>query len=525
MKSLTDLRIGLRLGLAFTISIAFSVLLALYARGQLGRVNDELVLMVQDRLVKVEQLHTVKDNLNHIARAVRNIALLHDAAAQRKEVATIEEARAQNTALLDKLDATIQAEKGRRLLAAASSARPPYNASVQRVIELGMKGEVDAARDLLLGETRPLQQHYMAALEALIDFQKELMLDAAKSADERVNFAAVTVLAAAGAAIAIGAALALLITRSVVTPIRQAVVAAETVATGDLRLKLDSQRRDEAGQLLGALQRMNDALVDIVGAVRGNADSLATASGEIAQGNADLSQRTEEQASSLQQTAASMEELSATVRHNTETAQQAAQLVDSAARVAEGGGQVMGQVVDTMAQITASSHKIADIIGTIDGIAFQTNILALNAAVEAARAGEQGRGFAVVAGEVRALAQRSAQAAREIKALIGASVERVEAGNALVGEAGRTMGDMVGQVRRVADLIGEISAASTEQSKGIGQIGEAVSQLDQVTQQNAALVEQSAAAAESLRVQAQQLAQAVASFKLDAATAPPGPAR
>ena len=524
MNLLTDLRIGLRLGLAFAVSIAFSVSLALYARSQLDRVNEELAFMVQDRLVKVEQLHSVKDNLNHIARAVRNVVLLRDAASQRKELATIEDARAQNTALLQKLDATIQSERGRELLAVATDARPPYNASVQRVIELGLKGGSDAARDLLLGETRPLQQRYMTALEALINFQKELMLDAAKSADYRVNFAAVTVLVAAGAAIAIGATLALLITRSVVIPIRQAVDMAETVATGDLRLKLANQRRDETGQLLGALQRMNDALVGIVGTVRGNADSVATASGQIAQGNADLSQRTEQQASSLQETAASMEQLSATVRHNTDTARQAAQLAGSAAEVAQSGGQVMGQMVDTMEQITASSRKIVDIIGTIDGIAFQTNILALNAAVEAARAGEQGRGFAVVAGEVRALAQRSAEAAREIKALIGASVERVEAGNALVGEAGRTMGEVVGQVRRVADLIGEISAASHEQSKGIGQIGEAVNQLDQVTQQNAALVEESAAAAESLRVQARQLAEAVASFKLDASATAPRPA-
>jgi methyl-accepting chemotaxis protein len=346
------------------------------------------------------------------------------------------------------------------------------------------------------------------------------MHQAAKAADTTVDFAAVAVVVAAGAALAIGAAMALLITRSVVRPIRQAVTAAETVAAGDLRLQLATEREDETGQLLNALQRMNDSLVGIVGTVRGNADSVATASGQIAQGNADLSQRTEQQASNLQETAASMEELSAAVRHNTETARQAAQLAGSAARVAESGGQVMGQMVHTMDEITTSSKKIADIIGVIDGIAFQTNILALNAAVEAARAGEQGRGFAVVAGEVRALAQRSAQAAREIKALIGASVERVEAGNALVGDAGRTMDEVVGQVRRVADLISEISAASTEQSKGIGQIGDAVNQLDQVTQQNAALVEESAAAAESLRLQAGQLAETVATFKLDAVAAP-----
>ena len=520
MNLLSDLRIGHRLGLAFAISIAFSVLLAGYARTALVRINDELALMVEDRLVKVQQLEQIKDNVNLTAQAARNVLLLPDAEGRRKQLADVESTAKLNAALFEKLDASIKSDKGRQLMATAVQARMQFVGSVRKVIDLGLKDDTETARDLLLGETHSLQLRYFEALERLIDFQRELMHDAAGRADSTVDFAAIAVVVAAIAAVGIGAAMALLITRSVVTPIRQAVTAAETVAAGDLRLRLAHDRKDETGQLLGALQRMNDALVGIVGAVRGNADSVATASGQIAQGNADLSQRTEQQASSLQETAASMEELSATVNHNTDTARQAAQLADSAARVAESGGQVMGQVVDTMAQITTSSHKIADIIGTIDGIAFQTNILALNAAVEAARAGEQGRGFAVVAGEVRLLAQRSAEAAREIKALIGASVERVEAGNTLVGEAGRTMGDVVGQVRRVADLIGEISAASGEQSKGIGQIGEAVSQLDQVTQQNAALVEESAAAAESLRVQAAQLAETVSAFKLDAAAAP-----
>ncbi|HEY0954521.1 MAG TPA: methyl-accepting chemotaxis protein, partial [Roseateles sp.] len=520
MNLLTHMRIGQRLGLAFAISIAFSVLLAAYARSALVHINDELTLMVEDRMVKVQQLESIKDNVNITAQSARNTLLLTDADGRRKQLDEVERVAKLNAELFDKLDASITSDKGRRLMAGVVQERAKFVDSVRKVIALVGKGENDAARDLLLGETHEFQVRYFHALESLVEFQRELMNDAAKSTDSTVDFAAIAVVVAAVAALAIGAGMALLITRSVVSPIRQAVTAAETVAAGDLRLRLDTSRRDEAGQLLGALQRMNDALVGIVGTVRGNADSVATASGQIAQGNADLSQRTEQQASSLQETAASMEELSATVNHNTDTARQAAQLATSAARVAESGGQVMGQMVDTMEQITTSSRKISDIIGTIDGIAFQTNILALNAAVEAARAGEQGRGFAVVAGEVRLLAQRSAEAAREIKTLIGASVERVEAGNTLVGEAGRTMDDVVGQVRRVADLISEISAASGEQSKGIGQIGEAVSQLDQVTQQNAALVEESAAAAESLRHQAAQLAETVAAFKLDAAAAP-----
>jgi methyl-accepting chemotaxis protein len=524
MRFFNDLRIGRRLGLAFAVSIAFSVLLAGYARIQLHHINAELALMVEDRLVKVEQLEQIKDHINEIAQSVRDIAMLTDEALKRKELADVDAARAGSAKLVQLLEGSITSEQGRRLLAAAIEARTPYNASVQRVIDLGLKNEADAARDLILGETRSLQDRYFAALEALVAYQKDLMHDSAKSTDDKVDFAAIAVLVAAAVAVAVGAALALLITRSVVVPIGQAVAAAETVAAGDLRLRLDTRRKDETGQLLAALQKMNDALVAIVGSVRGNADNVATASGQIAQGNADLSQRTEEQASSLQQTAASMEELTATVNHNADTARQAAQLAGSAASVAENGGQVMGQVVSTMAQITDSSKRIADIIGTIDGIAFQTNILALNAAVEAARAGEQGRGFAVVAGEVRLLAQRSAEAAKEIKTLIGASVERVEAGNLLVGQAGRTVDEVVGQVKRVADLISEISAASGEQSKGINQVGEAVNQLDQVTQQNAALVEESAAAAESLQQQARQLAETVAAFKLDAAARPPAPA-
>ncbi|MFG6456609.1 methyl-accepting chemotaxis protein [Pelomonas nitida] len=527
MHVLTNLRIGQRLGLAFAITIAFSILIAVYARFEMININAELDLMVDDRMVKVEQLHLIKDNVSSTARAVRNIAMLTDPDAIKKEIDSIAANRKSTVDLFDKLKASITSERGIKLLTAASDSRAPYSASTQRVIDLAKRDQRDAARDLLLSETQAAQQQYFSALEALVEFQKELMHAAAEKAGRSVDSASLNLLIAAIMAALAGAALAVLIARSVVSPIRQAVEAAETVAAGDLRLQLATDRRDEAGQLLAALQRMNDALVSVVATVRGNAESVATASGQIAQGNADLSQRTEEQASSLQQTAASMEELSATVNHNTDTARQANQLADNAARVAASGGQVMGQVVDTMEQITQSSRKIADIIGTIDGIAFQTNILALNAAVEAARAGEQGRGFAVVAGEVRLLAQRSAEAAREIKALIGASVERVENGNTLVGEAGRTMNDVVGQVRRVADLISEISTASGEQAKGISQIGEAVSQLDQVTQQNAALVEESAAAAESLRVQADQLATTVAAFKLDHASpaaAPRAPA-
>jgi methyl-accepting chemotaxis protein len=293
----------------------------------------------------------------------------------------------------------------------------------------------------------------------------------------------------------------------------QAVELARAVASGDLTVHIDLQPGDTSS-LMARLAEMRTSLSRVVGEVRGNSESVATASAQIAQGNQDLSQRTEEQASALQQTAATMDQLSSTVRHTADNARQANQLADGASSVAAKGGVVVGEVVGTMKNINESSKKIADIIGVIDGIAFQTNILALNAAVEAARAGEQGRGFAVVASEVRSLAQRSAEAAKEIKTLITNSVEQVEQGTQLVDQAGKTMEEIVGAIKRVSDIVGEISSASVEQSSGVTQVGQAVLQMDQVTQQNAALVEESAAAAESLKQQAQQLVEAVAVFRL-----------
>ncbi|MEJ6000849.1 methyl-accepting chemotaxis protein [Paucibacter soli] len=299
-------------------------------------------------------------------------------------------------------------------------------------------------------------------------------------------------------------------------PLRELVGTAERIGAGDLTGSIATERRDEIGDVQRALCRMKDALNQVVREVRHGTDSIQTASAEIATGNTDLSQRTEQTASNLQQAASSMSQLTGTVRQSAESAATANQLASSAAQVAQRGGAVVAQVVSTMDEINTSSKKIGDIIGVIDGIAFQTNILALNAAVEAARAGEQGRGFAVVASEVRSLAQRSAEAAKEIKSLIGASVERVEAGARLVQDAGSTMNEIVASVGRVSDIIGEISASTVEQSQGIGSVNGAVVQLDQMTQQNAALVEQSAAAAESLKDQAVKLASLVSSFRLGA---------
>nr|WP_304622829.1 methyl-accepting chemotaxis protein [Pelomonas sp. P8] len=325
-------------------------------------------------------------------------------------------------------------------------------------------------------------------------------------------------LALCGLAVALG----VLLTRSLFAQLGAepglAVAVAERVARGDLSVNV-SIKSGDTSSLMANLAKMQVNLAQVVANVRQNSESVATASAQIAQGNQDLSSRTEQQASALQQTAATMEELGTTVRHNADSAQQANQLAQSASAVAAEGGQVVGKVVTTMQGITDSSRKIGDIIGVIDGIAFQTNILALNAAVEAARAGEQGRGFAVVASEVRSLAQRSAEAAKEIKTLIGRSVEQVEQGTLLVDQAGKTMGDIVGSIQRVSDIVAEITSASAEQSTGVQQVGEAVTAMDQATQQNAALVEESAAAAESLRSQAQQLVEAVAVFKLSSGDA------
>jgi methyl-accepting chemotaxis protein len=319
--------------------------------------------------------------------------------------------------------------------------------------------------------------------------------------------------------VALGALGAVLITRSITAPLASAVAVAETVAAGDLTTSFEARRRDEVGDLLRALQKMNDALAGVVSEVQQGTAAIAGASSEIASGNLDLSARTEQQAGALEETASSMEELTSTVRQNAENATQANQMAQAASTVAARGGEIVGKVVETMGSIDASSRKIVDIIGVIDGIAFQTNILALNAAVEAARAGEQGRGFAVVASEVRNLAQRSAGAAKEIKTLIGDSVEQVNVGSKLVQQAGATMGEVVASVARVTDIMAEITAASREQSVGIDQVNEAIAQMDQTTQQNAALVEEAAAAAGSMQDQAGRLAQLVGRFRLAGAPA------
>jgi len=381
--------------------------------------------------------------------------------------------------------------------------------------ELKANGDVEGARAKFERDFNPALQTYLKSLQDFVAMQEANAEILRKQlSDERlltVKMASVFMLL-----ILIGVVLgAAALIRSIRQPLVHAVDVANRIAQGDLTTHPETSRRDEFGDMMRALKRMNDSLSTVVGKVRASADTVVTASREIAAGNQDLSARTEEQASSLEETASSMEELTSTVKQNADNARQANQLAGSASEVAAKGGEVVSQVVDTMASINESSKKIVDIIGVIDGIAFQTNILALNAAVEAARAGEQGRGFAVVASEVRNLAQRSAAAAKEIKALIDDSVDKVSTGAKLVDQAGATMQEVVESVRRVTDIMGEISAASQEQTAGIEQVNQAISQMDQVTQQNAALVEEAASAAESMQEQASHLADAVSIFKLD----------
>jgi methyl-accepting chemotaxis protein len=392
--------------------------------------------------------------------------------------------------------------------------------SLVKVRELKAAGDQAAAAAELTTNLQPLVDKYVKSLKEFSEIQKTnyAELDADFRAERSFNNWLTRGLVACLLVLLMGGTLVLI--RQIRQPLRDAISVAETIASGDLSVKVEVNRGDEFGEMMRAIAHMQERLVHLVSDVRRGTDGIANVSEEIAAGNHDLSQRTEQSAASLEETASSMQELTSNVKQSADSARQANQLAGSAAQVAQRGGQVVDQVVSTMNEINASSRKISDIISVIDGIAFQTNILALNAAVEAARAGEQGRGFAVVASEVRSLAGRSADAAKDIKTLINTSVEKVEGGSALVAQAGLTMTEIVTSVQRVTDIMGEITAAASEQSDGIAQVNAAITQLDQMTQQNAALVEESAAAASSMKDQAQRLASVVATFKLDSNVIP-----
>nr|WP_314628362.1 methyl-accepting chemotaxis protein [uncultured Janthinobacterium sp.] len=397
------------------------------------------------------------------------------------------------------------------------STRKAYTEVRKNVFKAKNAGDLELGKRLYEGDMAVKRDIYLASLKKLEVLEAQLLNDTAAQIRSRYENGRMLLISLGAAAILLGIACAYWITRSITRPITRAVEVAEAVSAGDLTSHIVVESRDETGQLMHALKNMNDKLVSIVGQVRAGTDSISTASSEIAAGNLDLSSRTEQQASSLEETASSMEELTSTVKLNADNARSANQLAIDASQIASKGGAVVSEVVSTMGSINDSSRKIVDIISVIDAIAFQTNILALNAAVEAARAGEQGRGFAVVASEVRNLAQRSSQAAKEIKGLIDDSVQKVEAGSQLVDKAGRTMDEIVQSISHVTQIMNQITDASDEQRAGIEQVNQAIGQMDQVTQQNAALVEEAAAAAESMQEQAAKLADVVGLFKLDAA--------
>jgi methyl-accepting chemotaxis protein len=522
-----NMNIGARLALGFSLVLAFTLVMMAVGLFQMHSVADATHAMMKDPLAK-ERL--VSDWYRLIHTSVRRTSAISKST-DTSLGAFFAEDTANSTreinALQKQVEELVDRQQERDALAAIAAARKPYLAARDGITALKKEGRMEEAERMLVNQFQPAGTAYLGALGDLLAMQRADIDRRAVGIDALFNENRTLLLALGAAVLAVGALCSWWLTRGIVVPLNRAVQVACSVANNDLRSAIEVDSRDETGRLLAALKTMNAGLAGIVGQVRDGTGRIAAASGEIAAGNLDLSSRTEQQASALEETASSMEELTSTVKQNADNARQANRLATSASEVAVRGGQVVGQVVATMDAIDASARKIVDIIAVIDGIAFQTNILALNAAVEAARAGEQGRGFAVVAGEVRTLAQRSATAAREIKELIGDSVDKVGAGSKLVQQAGMTMAEVVDSIHRVTDIVGEITTASVEQSTGIEQVNRAISEMDGVTQQNAALVEQASAAAAAMQEQAQALAAMVARFQLDADETPAGfaPAR
>jgi methyl-accepting chemotaxis protein len=514
MNMIRNFNIGTRLAAGFGALMLLLALMSVLAITRMSQLNDRLVDIARVSNEQVRLSNQMLVTINRTTALARDAVISSTGREVEEIVGRVQNFRKNYDEFESKLGALLAngSAEEKKLLEDIQAARTASRPLMDKLFQMAAAGR-DDARNVLSDQVIPQQGKWISAVEAMVKYQEDDTAAAATAAEQSYATTRNILVVATVLALAFGLAAAWLIQRSITEPIAQAVKTAQTVASGDLTARIVVEGTDEPARLLAALQEMTGSLSRVVLQVRAGSDSIASGSAQIANGNEDLSQRTEEQASNLQQTAASMEQLSGTVRNSADTARQASELALSASQAAEQGGRMVGEVVTTMEGIRVASGKVSDIIGTIDGIAFQTNILALNAAVEAARAGEQGRGFAVVAGEVRTLAQRSAEAAKQIKELIGDSVGQVETGSKLVGDAGRTMEEIVARVRRVSDMIGEISSAAGEQTQGIGQVSDAVTQLDQVTQQNAALVEELAAAAGSLKARSADLLGSVALFK------------
>ncbi|MBV8622848.1 MAG: MCP four helix bundle domain-containing protein [Herbaspirillum sp.] len=513
------LKIGSRLALGFCLILLLATAILLIGLWRMAELESSSEYVIDKKVAAMTTAMSMREAGSELALALRKVVTPTDAAEGKAEDEHLGKILQAYGRYEKEITALASSGRGKELLGATSGESKKLFPIVENIRQQVASNNYFDAAQLLKSDFLPAHEKWMGSVAALATFQQDDMKAAHAQAQDSYRKAQIGMLVMGVITLGLGFFLTFVITRSIVNPLKRAGGIAATISSGDLTQEFHDQGRDEAATLVNALGAMQANLASTLNEVKESAAVIAVASHEIARGNVDLSNRTESQASSLEETASSMEQLTSTVQQNAENARQANQLVVSASDYATKGGRVVGDVVATMGSIKESSSKIVDIIGVIDGIAFQTNILALNAAVEAARAGEQGRGFAVVASEVRSLAQRSATAAKEIKQLISDSVEKVDAGGKLVDEAGATMSEIVTSVKHVADIMGEITAASQEQSAGIAEVNNAIAQIDEITQQNAALVEQAAAAAESLQEQSDVLARAVAVFRLRTAQA------
>ncbi|NEX59838.1 HAMP domain-containing protein [Noviherbaspirillum sp. 17J57-3] len=508
------MRIGHRLTLGFGIVTALLIMLVGLSYSRITSLSGVIGHVVKERYPTTIVANNIKADLNEITRSMLNVLVMGDAGQIKKEIANIDERTKAIDGAIGRLSRQITEPTGVAQVKAIIEYKDKFLPAQTKFVSLVNEDKKDEAMVKLMFQVRPMQAKYFERLDAFIKYEDQQMAEAGADAEAAAQRTEWFILSLAAAAVGLSVLVGFLTTRRITRPLNEAVRIAKCVSDGDLTSRIEVKTKDETGELMEALRYMNESLSRIVGEVRGGTETIASASREIASGNQDFSAHTQTQAGALQDTAASMSVLTETVKKNAENARQANQLAESASSVAVRSGEVVSRVVETMAGIDDASKKIVDIIGVIDGIAFQTNILALNAAVEAARAGEQGRGFAVVAAEVRNLAQRSAAAAKEIKTLIGDSVRKVSEGSTLVNEAGATMDEVVASVKRVTDIMNEITAASQEQSTGIEHVSTSIGEMDSMTQQNAALVEEAASAAETMQNQASNLSRLVSVFKL-----------